>query len=79
MANLKDVDREFVCLYLLFDENVSWYLDHNIQTFTSDQKGVKKLEFAPVDNEGNSPASVRDSPSPTPSLPSMAVSTAPDR
>ena len=48
-----DVDREFVCLYLLFDENVSWYLDHNIQTFTSDPKGVKKLEFAPVDDQGN--------------------------
>jgi FtsP/CotA-like multicopper oxidase with cupredoxin domain len=52
-GNPKDVDREFVCLYLLFDENVSWYLDHNIQTFTTDPKGVKKLEFAPVDNEGN--------------------------
>ncbi len=49
----KDVDREFVCLYLLFDENVSWYLDHNIQAFTTDPKGVKKLEFAPVDNGGN--------------------------
>ena len=49
----KDVDRELVCLFLLFDENVSWYLDHNIQTFTSDPKGVNKLEFAPVDNEGN--------------------------
>jgi len=49
----KDVDREFVCLYLLFDENVSWYLDHNIKTFTTDPKGVNKLEFAPVDNEGN--------------------------
>jgi FtsP/CotA-like multicopper oxidase with cupredoxin domain len=49
----KDVDREFVCLYLLFDENVSWYLDHNIKTFTTDPKGVKKLEFAPVDNEGS--------------------------
>jgi manganese oxidase len=49
----KDVDREFVCLYLLFDENVNWYLDHNIQAFTTDPKGVKKLEFAPVDNEGN--------------------------
>jgi FtsP/CotA-like multicopper oxidase with cupredoxin domain len=49
----KDVDREFVCLYLLFDENVSWYLDHNIQTFTADPKGVSKVEFAPVDNEGN--------------------------
>jgi hephaestin len=49
----KDVDREFVCLYMLFDENVSWYLDQNIQTFTSDPKGVKKLEFAPVDDQGN--------------------------
>lgn len=49
----KDVDREFVCLFLLFDENVSWYLDHNIQVFTSDPKGVKKLEFAPVDDTGN--------------------------
>ena len=49
----KDVDREFVCLYLLFDENVSWYIDHNIETFTTDPKGVKKLDFAPVDNEGN--------------------------
>ena len=49
----KDVDREFVCLFLLFDENMSWYVDHNIQTFTSDPKGVKKLEFAPVDDQGN--------------------------
>jgi len=49
----KDVDREFVCLFLLFDENVSWYLDYNIHTFTTDPKGVKKLEFAPVDDLGN--------------------------
>ncbi len=49
----KDVDREFVCLFMLWDENVSWYLDHNIQTFTSDPKGVKKLDFAPVDDQGN--------------------------
>ena len=49
----KDVDREFVCLFQLFDENVSWYLDHNIKTFTGDPKGVNKLEFAPVDDQGN--------------------------
>ena len=49
----KDVDREFVCLFMLFDENVSWYIDHNIKTFTSDPKGVNKLEFAPVDDQGN--------------------------
>ena len=49
----KDVDREFVCLFLLFDENVSWYLEHNIQAYTSDPKGVNKTEFAPVDDQGN--------------------------
>ncbi|MGB6991344.1 MAG: multicopper oxidase domain-containing protein [Candidatus Sulfotelmatobacter sp.] len=49
----KDVDREFVCLFMLFDENQSWYLDHNIQTYTSDPKGVNKGEFVPVDADGN--------------------------
>jgi hephaestin len=49
----KDVDREFVCLFMLFDENQSWYLDHNIQTYTSDPKGVNKGEFIPVDADGN--------------------------
>ena len=49
----KDVDREFVCLFMLFDENQSWYLDYNIQTYTSDPKGVNKGEFVPVDADGN--------------------------
>jgi len=49
----KDVDREFVCLFMLIDENTSWYLDHNIQTYTSDPKGVNKLEFSPGDGDGN--------------------------
>ncbi len=49
----KDIDREFVCLFMLWDENVSWYLDHNIQTFAGDPEGVNKLEFAPVDDHGN--------------------------
>jgi manganese oxidase len=48
----KDVDREFVCLFMLFDENVSWYLDHNIQTYTSDPKGVNKIDGKPVDADG---------------------------
>ncbi len=48
----KDVDREFICLFMLFDENVSWYLDHNIQTYTSDPKGVNKLDGKPVDADG---------------------------
>ena len=49
----KDVDREFVCLFMLFDENQSWYLDYNIQTYTSDPKGVNNGEFSPVDTDGN--------------------------
>ena len=48
----KDVDREFVSFFMMFDENTSWYLDHNIQAYTSDPKGVNKLEFAPVDDKG---------------------------
>jgi manganese oxidase len=48
----KDVDREFVTLFMMFDENVSWYLDHNIQTYTTDPKGVNKIEGNPVDDEG---------------------------
>jgi FtsP/CotA-like multicopper oxidase with cupredoxin domain len=48
----KDVDREFICLFMLFDENVSWYLDHNIQTYTSDPKGVNKIDGKPVDADG---------------------------
>ncbi|MGA8212930.1 MAG: multicopper oxidase domain-containing protein [Candidatus Sulfotelmatobacter sp.] len=48
----KDVDREFVNLYMLFDENTSWYLEHNIQTYTTDPKGVNRVEFNPVDDKG---------------------------
>ncbi|MGB9071858.1 MAG: multicopper oxidase domain-containing protein [Terriglobales bacterium] len=48
----KDVDREFVSLFMIFDENASWYLDHNIQTYTQDPKGVNKLEGKPVDSDG---------------------------
>ncbi len=48
----KDVDREFVNLFLVFNENVSWYLDRNIQTHTSDPKGVDKLEGKPADFDG---------------------------
>lgn len=34
----KDVDREFIDLFLVFNENLSWYLNHNIQTYTSDPR-----------------------------------------
>jgi FtsP/CotA-like multicopper oxidase with cupredoxin domain len=48
----KEVDREFLSLFMIFNENTSWYLDHNIQTYVSDPKGVNKLESNPVDTEG---------------------------
>jgi len=47
------VDREFISLFMLFDENTSWYLDHNTKTYTSDPKHVKKLEFEGADDQGN--------------------------
>jgi manganese oxidase len=49
----KDVDREFVTAFFLIDENNSWYLDHNIKTYTTDPKSVNKLENVPSDSEGN--------------------------
>jgi FtsP/CotA-like multicopper oxidase with cupredoxin domain len=48
----KDVDREFVTLFNIFDENQSWYLDDNIQKFTGDPTGTNKDEFNPHDAEG---------------------------
>jgi FtsP/CotA-like multicopper oxidase with cupredoxin domain len=50
----KDVDREFVTLFMVFDENQTWYLDHNIETYTTDPKGVNKGELFPVDIDGAS-------------------------
>ena len=52
-AKPKDVDREFVTLFMIYDENDSWYLDQNIKTYISDPKGLNKLEFAPADEQGN--------------------------
>jgi hephaestin len=48
----KDVDREFVSLFMIVDENTSWYLKYNIDTYTTDPKGVNKLEAIPTDHEG---------------------------
>jgi hypothetical protein len=37
---------------MMFDENASWYLDQNIQKYTSDPKGVNKLELNLSDDKG---------------------------
>jgi manganese oxidase len=38
----KDVDREFVNLFVIFDENVSHYLDHNIQAYAGKPREVDR-------------------------------------
>lgn len=49
----KDVDREFAALFMLFDENQSQYLQHNMDTYAQDPKLVNKREFIPSDVDGN--------------------------
>jgi FtsP/CotA-like multicopper oxidase with cupredoxin domain len=49
----KDVDREFVTLFMVFDENQGWYYDHNLQANRIDVKTVPRAEFNPVDTDGN--------------------------
>ena len=49
----KDVDREFIGLFMVFDENMSWYFDHNIETYAGDPKSVNKAEAIFLDVDGN--------------------------
>ncbi|XP_028656350.1 hephaestin-like protein 1a isoform X1 [Erpetoichthys calabaricus] len=37
-----DVDRDFVLMFSVVDENLSWYLEENIETFCSDPSSVNK-------------------------------------
>jgi FtsP/CotA-like multicopper oxidase with cupredoxin domain len=48
----KDVDREFVSLFNIFDENQSWYLDRNIATYAPAVKGTVRAESIPLDASG---------------------------
>ena len=43
----KDVDREFVTLFVILNENASWYIDHNIATYAVDPKSINKLRPLP--------------------------------
>jgi FtsP/CotA-like multicopper oxidase with cupredoxin domain len=49
----KDVDHEFVALFMEYDENQSWFINDNIKRFMTGH--IKKLKFdgGPVDPEGN--------------------------
>ncbi len=48
----KDVDKEFVASFVIYDENMSWFLDDNIKKHTDDPAGTKKDELIPLDAEG---------------------------
>ena len=41
----KEVDREFVTIYIAINENQSWYLDDNIHAHATDPKGVIKADL----------------------------------
>lgn len=48
----KDVDKEFVTLFMMFDENQSWFIDENIKRHTDDPAGTKKEEATNMDWQG---------------------------
>src|SRR5271156_1210520 len=47
----KDVDREFVTMFVALNENESWYLEDNIRDHTTDPKGVDRTDFSQVTPE----------------------------
>lgn len=48
----RDVDREFVTMYIAINENESWYLEDNIRDHTTDPKGVNRNETIPITADG---------------------------
>ncbi|XP_065772418.1 hephaestin isoform X4 [Muntiacus reevesi] len=40
----RDMDREFALLFLIFDENKSWYLEENVKTYGSQDPGRVNLQ-----------------------------------
>jgi hephaestin len=48
----KDVDRELFALFMIIDENQTPYIQHNIDTYASDPKSVKKMELVNEDEDG---------------------------
>ena len=48
----RDVDHEFVQFYMAYDENQSWFINQNVNRFTSDPKGVDLAKTMPRDPDG---------------------------
>ncbi len=41
----KDVNLEFFLLFTVFDENLSWYLNQNIETYDTNESELENMEF----------------------------------
>lgn len=39
------MDREFFLLFSVLDENLSWYLEQNIETYDTNESDSENLEF----------------------------------
>lgn len=48
----KDVDREFLNMFIAINENESWYLEDNIRDYAKDPKGVNRKEIYLFTPEG---------------------------
>jgi hypothetical protein len=72
----KDVDREFVTIFIAINENESWYLDDNINEHTTDPKGVKRSLTQSTSPGSSEPSPIPALPTPTSSGPSTDTSTA---
>ena len=48
----KDVDHEFLNMFIALNENESWYLEDNIRDHTTDPKGVNRKESSSFTPEG---------------------------
>ncbi len=41
----KDINLEFSLLFTVFDENLSWYLNQNIETYDTNESESENMEF----------------------------------
>lgn len=48
----KDVDHEFVNIFIAINENESWYLDDNIKAHIADPSKLNRYEFKPITTTG---------------------------
>lgn len=48
----RDVDKNFVVLFMIFDENHSWFIDENVKRFVKVHKKGERLFGAPVGPDG---------------------------